>query len=132
MKKGISFFLLFLLSWQFAFKAAYVLYWKINQVEITEKYCENKDKPEMDCCGKCHLEKELVKIDALEESDSNPTKFPFEKLTQIELPVFVMNKGVHFCFENFNFVTIKNLVLFHFELNYSFDYNQDCFHPPQV
>lgn len=36
-----------------------VLHFYANQKEIAEKFCENKDKPEMNCHGKCHLNKEL-------------------------------------------------------------------------
>lgn len=31
----------------------------IHQEEITKAHCENKDKPELKCDGKCHLQKEL-------------------------------------------------------------------------
>lgn len=32
---------------------------KINQAYIASVLCENKDKPEMKCNGKCHLNKQL-------------------------------------------------------------------------
>jgi hypothetical protein len=43
----------------------------IYQDEITAEFCENKDKPELKCDGKCHLKKEL----ATEELEiENPSK----------------------------------------------------------
>ena len=31
----------------------------LNRAEITEKHCVNKDKPELECAGQCHLKKQL-------------------------------------------------------------------------
>lgn len=36
-----------------------VLHFKLNQSFIEANYCINKDKPQMNCKGKCYLEKEL-------------------------------------------------------------------------
>lgn len=49
---------LFLLSavWQFSI----VSYYFLNQEEITAKHCVNKDKPELNCKGKCHITKLLT------------------------------------------------------------------------
>ena len=49
-----------------------VVHFYANQTELAEKYCINKDKPELNCEGKCHLEKKLVKADV--NSDKNTTK----------------------------------------------------------
>ena len=38
-----------------------VLEYISHKESITEKYCENKDKPELHCNGKCHLKKEIAK-----------------------------------------------------------------------
>ena len=35
----------------------------MNKKEITSKYCINKDKPQMHCCGKCMLKKKLAEED---------------------------------------------------------------------
>jgi hypothetical protein len=42
---------------------ALVIYagYEMNKGYITEKYCENKDKPMMHCNGKCHMVKEIKK-----------------------------------------------------------------------
>jgi hypothetical protein len=55
------------------FKAGYIFYWKANQTNITQQFCENKDKPKMKCCGKCYLKKQLNKI---EKSDDNKKSTP--------------------------------------------------------
>lgn len=45
-------------------KVIILVNYQLNKKEITQKYCVNKDKPWMHCCGKCHLKKELAKNDA--------------------------------------------------------------------
>lgn len=43
---------------------SFVLFsYHINQAEIIEKYCVNKDKPVMKCHGKCHLKDQLKKTE---------------------------------------------------------------------
>jgi len=37
-----------------------LVHYEINKDEITAKYCVNKDKPQMHCCGKCLLKKKLA------------------------------------------------------------------------
>ena len=36
-----------------------VIHFYSNQAEIEAKFCENIDKPELNCHGQCHLKKEL-------------------------------------------------------------------------
>ena len=38
-----------------------VIDYVVNYEYISTVLCENKDKPELNCCGKCHLKKELAK-----------------------------------------------------------------------
>ena len=49
-------------------KSIYLVYWKFNQDSIIQKYCENKDKPVLKCNGKCHLMKQMTKIEQSESS----------------------------------------------------------------
>jgi hypothetical protein len=41
---------------------------KINQAYIARVLCENKDKPEMKCNGKCHLNKKLKEQETKEQN----------------------------------------------------------------
>lgn len=45
----------FAISWQ----TFTVVNFYTHQNEIEAEYCVNKDKPELNCHGKCHLEKQL-------------------------------------------------------------------------
>jgi hypothetical protein len=53
------------------FKAGFIMYWKANQAHITEAFCENKNKPQMCCNGKCYLNKQLKKADDTESDKRN-------------------------------------------------------------
>ena len=55
--------------------------YEINKKEITEKYCINKDKPQMHCCGKCLLKRKLAE----QEEQQKLPSFPDIK-TDFQLP----------------------------------------------
>lgn len=42
----------------------------IQQEYIAQNLCENREKPEMECNGKCHLKKELAKEEKKEKKDA--------------------------------------------------------------
>jgi hypothetical protein len=62
-----------------------VLNFKINQ-DFFAEICENKDKPEMKCNGKCHLKKQIKKQD---EEKSKKEKIKVEK----EIQTCILNSG---------------------------------------
>jgi hypothetical protein len=40
-------------------RPVYTLYWNSHREAITRDWCENKDKPERKCAGKCQLKKQI-------------------------------------------------------------------------
>ncbi len=52
------------------FKSILTFHYFFNQAEITALFCVNKEKPKLACNGKCHLAKELVKVDT--KNEENP------------------------------------------------------------
>lgn len=56
----------------FAFRPIYfvgnVLYYQLNIDYIIDTYCINKDKPELQCNGKCHLAKQLTAVENTDDS----------------------------------------------------------------
>jgi len=38
---------------------SWFVYYGLNLTEVIEKYCINKDKPELNCDGKCYLSEKL-------------------------------------------------------------------------
>jgi hypothetical protein len=85
MKVFLTYVLLAQLVFGFGVKTFIVLEWKIKQDEITEKYCENKDKPMMNCNGKCYLSKQLQNLAFQEEEERKKNPSP---ITQVETTNF--------------------------------------------
>lgn len=54
-------------------KLIILVHYELYKTEITQKYCVNKDKPQMHCCGKCHLRKQFAKDDKQQQSPVFPT-----------------------------------------------------------
>ena len=96
-------------------------YYELDPIGFIEKLCENKDKPELQCNGKCQLKK------VAEENTDNqqePTKYTSLK----EITLFVVNKLEYVLSkieksENKNF-KYKNL--------YAFSSIHQIDRPPQV
>jgi hypothetical protein len=93
--------------------------YEINQEEITQKYCVNKDKPQLHCCGKCLLKKKLAE----QEAQQNFPAFPDIK-TDIQL----------YCSEsllalNFGEKNKIDLISAHIKLHSLFE-GTGVFHPP--
>lgn len=105
-----------------------IVNWKVNQVEITEKYCVNKAKMNMHCDGKCYLSKQLKLQEDEEQAD----------LTKKNLPKLKKLKGIEVFSEFESFAIIFNT---EFELqnkpiseiiqNYTYEEINLCFQPPQ-
>lgn len=50
------------------FKSILTLNYYANQSEIAELFCINKEKPKLECDGKCHLATQISKIETEEEN----------------------------------------------------------------
>ena len=66
----------------------------IYQEEITDEFCENKDKPKLACNGKCHLSKLLANQPAEEgqELSTFPSlEYPLGKVEPITIKDFILD-----------------------------------------
>ena len=61
----------------------------LNQAQITEELCVNKDKPSLECNGKCALMQQLMADEPKEQNNSAP--IPLEVL-KLKLSEFVKNQ----------------------------------------
>ena len=60
------------------FNSAFILInYQLNKEVITQKFCVNKNKPQMKCNGKCHMKKQL------EKSESKNSKADFSNENEI-------------------------------------------------
>jgi len=65
-----SIFVALLFIYSINFKSLITINYFINQAEITELFCINKEKPQLKCNGKCHLLQEITDLD--DNKDENP------------------------------------------------------------
>src|SRR5690606_1378345 len=94
---------------------------------IVTVLCENKDKPEMQCNGKCHLTKELAKEAGAE--DKNPLN---NKTTKTEIPQYSISENI----SEYTFASETEIISFR-NIGYKPNLNSSLFtskilHPPQL
>ncbi|WP_072349381.1 hypothetical protein [Flavobacteriaceae bacterium A100] len=97
-------------------------YYTIDTIGFIEALCENTDKPELACNGKCQLKK-------VAESQDSQHKTPESIINFKELLLFSDT------FESLNFpskIILQKQNLIVYQNLYSFTNSDDCFHPPQV
>lgn len=100
------------------------MYYQVNKSYIASNLCENRDKPKMNCNGKCFLAK---KLKAAEEKEKKATSEKLEKMPEITL----------FCPQSFfklDYSFIEQLQTLHefsyFERPYR-SFLTNIFHPPR-
>jgi hypothetical protein len=92
----------------------------MNQKSITEKFCVNKDKPIMQCKGKCHLKDALVQS---ESKDNTPINLEQNFLIQVFFEdIEVMLK---------RFMNLSNNFL-NFDDNFIASFSNQVFRPPTL
>ena len=105
-----------------------IVNWKVNQVEITEKYCVNKAKMNMHCDGKCYLSKQLKLQEDEEQADLTKKNLP--KLNKLKgLEVFSEFESLAIIF-NTEF-ELQNKPISEIIQNYTYEEINLCFQPPQ-
>jgi hypothetical protein len=123
--------LLFIIALLFQASAKMFVYvqWFKNQEFIAKNLCENRDKPELKCHGKCKLMKAMAALEQKEQSN--------EKNQNTQLPNFLqevfftdkINFLPQFSFQDFSF---QEKISNHFYFNHSFKdaYLASSWHPP--
>lgn len=107
-------FLLLFLSVTFQDTTYYLLF-KLNQVNITEAFCVNKEKVEMKCHGKCYLKKQVKKNNENkkeEKASRERLEIPFfieESIIEPTTPL-ILDKKLAFNFNLPHFVSYENLL----------------------
>lgn len=98
-------------------------YW-VNYKYIANKLCENQDKPEMECNGKCHLKKELAKAVTEESSTSNDKK----QVSKQEIETLFYQETYQFESKKINIVATETPT--YYSNNYFHLNSSQIFHPP--
>jgi len=97
------------------------IYYYLDPSGFTEKLCENKDRPELECNGKCYL-KEVV----TNENQENKTTLP--EIEYKDLQLFLKRSS------GMNNRLVKNLPVpvDTYENRYQFLIDHRLFHPPKT
>lgn len=105
------------------YNLSYVAYFELNIDYIIETYCVNKEKPQLQCNGKCHLAKQLT-LNTADTEETNTTYIAtfFEAF----FPVYFQEYNYTYKPENNMFSTLNNW-------NYNNQFSslfKDCLDPP--
>ncbi|WP_051336218.1 hypothetical protein [Aquimarina latercula] len=86
-----------------AIEISNVLYYQLNIDTIVEKYCVNKERPKLNCNGKCYLMTQMK----MSKTTSDTQNSSLTVIVEAFIPLF---------FED-NIIQIKNMSQFYFEDN---------------
>ena len=97
-------------------------YYNIDPVGFIEALCENQDKPELQCNGKCHLKKVAESQD--KNQNTPESIIDFKELILYPSPTSNFELSIRIYLEKQLQIAYQNL--------YTFHNSNDCFHPPRV
>lgn len=125
LKKYFVFIFLLVLALRPTYYVGVVAYYEMHINEIVEKYCVNKNVPELECNGKCHLAKQFsISQDTDETTNSSSVSdisFAFYPLFFQETKSILLNK---------QYVYNSNAI-FNKELKYSYLLEHQIAKPPR-
>jgi hypothetical protein len=108
-------------------KLSIIAWFEINQAYIAAALCENKSRPELVCCGKCVLRKELRKADNAEQKSQKNTSEKQERTAQVHFvlpPIIAIPEGI-----NLAALQLQHAIMpRHFNTNICLS----IFHPPSL
>lgn len=97
-------------------------YFELDPIGFIENLCENTDKPELACHGKCQLMKVAQSQD--KEQNTPESIIDFKELILYPNPIIDIVFSNRVCIKENPTLAYQNL--------YSFSNSNDCFHPPRV
>lgn len=104
-----------------------LLIYYTNKEYIATELCVNKDRPEMNCHGKCQLKKMYEVIDYCpKEEHNNDQQIP----VKIEFSVFPLPKSISYSVFIYQSRVINNIS--YVKSFHAFELIDSIFHPPKV
>lgn len=96
----------------------------VNYEYIRTELCVNKEKPKLECNGKCHLKKELAKASEKDSPISQNKKTTASEVEVLFYQDFLLYEKFLVFSEN------KSTITAHYSNLYLFDISDLIFHPP--
>tara|TARA_Y100000385_G_C12843869_1_gene530016 strand:+ start:227 stop:610 length:384 start_codon:yes stop_codon:yes gene_type:complete len=119
-KNIFTYILITAMMWNVLYVPLTYTYYYVDQTDFIAQFCDNIDKPEMKCDGKCHL-KEVT------EKDATNDKAPSKMLLSKSVVLFVQeNLDI-----NFEIVIYKKIEINKYHNLYAYLSTYSLFHPPQ-
>jgi hypothetical protein len=100
-------------------------WYNFNRESITSRHCENKDRPEMRCNGKCYLKKQLKKLN---QNGDFPDGSDNKKASSDDYPIFIVPDYFTQIYPRLTGIDIRHWATRSF---YGFQHENLVFHPPQ-
>lgn len=97
------------------------IYYNVDTVGFIEALCENKDKPEMQCNGKCHLNK-------ITKNNTDEQNKPIQLIDFKDILLYNQKNYTHQISTN----TLLKKASFHYLNLYNFKLLDSHFHPPNA
>ena len=123
MKVLFTYILLIAFAFRPVYTISYIGYFELNIDYIVETYCINKEKPQLQCNGKCHLADQLNLSD---ESSENPDYI----IVDAFFPVYFQTVSLNIEGDNMSAPILKHC------FNYSFPFyispNTKIVPPPKL
>ncbi|SFG14711.1 hypothetical protein SAMN05421739_1011028 [Pontibacter chinhatensis] len=123
MRPTIAAILLLLLTLQVTYKGIVFSSYFANKAYIAAVLCENRDRPELECEGKCYLKNQLQKADA-PESNASGLSLKLE-ISPFTAPTIFWSPLLPAKPETTLYYTFSSGA-------YLSAYLSDCFHPPRI
>lgn len=124
MKKIIAILLVFALQIPIFSKWGTIAVFQINQSEIIENFCVNKDRPELNCDGHCYLAKQLKSLEEKEKKANS------ERISHN--PTLDLIDQINFYSFQFQYLELPNNIDFIYENQYKFQKNHLIKAPPEL
>jgi len=94
----------------------------LNREYIINNLCVNKDVPEKQCNGKCHLEKQIVQ--ASEDPESKESPIPQVNNSENHLEYVLPKSDIRLRY------IVEHEAETFYQMNYSFEFENSIFRPP--
>lgn len=120
MRSIVSIILVFVLTLPFGLKMGIVTHYWANMLYYATELCENTDKPELRCEGKCQVTKEISKT---ESNRKSATSISLEEINLFTFSNFDLTTETLYRYSNKSFSSLSN--------HYIFTSLKDFFHPPE-
>lgn len=105
----------------------HLVIYEVAKPIIIKKYCENKDKPELKCNGKCHMKKVLA--EETKTNSNNPADIPPPPQIKFNILTYFISTidAIDFSLSDYQLITFFDEINFHPN-----DTSSTIFRPPIV